>query len=251
MARKVIAAMTTPAKPFSALCAALALMLASPAHAGAPYATDDPAPTDPGHWEIYSFVDDSIDGGEHSGKFGLDLSYGAADDVQISALLPFEFDSASGESSRFGDVEVGVKLRLVDDQANHRSLAVFPRVILPTSSGSGKASYLLPVWVQQDFGNWSVYGGGGYLIHPGTGNRDAWQQGITVTNQLSDGLQLGAELFHKGADANGEHGATAIRAGAIVGLAGPFSLTISAGPLIEDGTDSTSFSGFAAILTEF
>ena len=39
------------------LCAALApAMAATPVRAGPPFVTDDPVPTDPGHWEIYNFV---------------------------------------------------------------------------------------------------------------------------------------------------------------------------------------------------
>lgn len=38
------------------LAAALALMSAAPVWAGPPYITDDPVPTDTGHWEIYGFA---------------------------------------------------------------------------------------------------------------------------------------------------------------------------------------------------
>ncbi len=229
----------------------LLLLLPASALAGPPYATDDPEPTETGHWEIYSNADSDFDGGEHSGNIGLDLNYGLLPGVQLTATLPFDFDSASGDPARFGDAEVGVKLRLLNDETNHRSLAVFPRMIFPTGRGSDKASVLLPVWGQQDLGNWSIFGGGGYLIHPGAGNRDSWQEGVAVTNHLSDKLTLGAEIFHEGADTAGRSGVTSINFGAVATLAGPFSLLASAGPLFEDGSGNAAFHGYLAILTQF
>jgi hypothetical protein len=233
------------------LMLAVLLLAPIPALAGPPYATDDPAPTETGKWEIYSYVDSAFDGGDHAGSFGLDLNYGAAPGVQLTATLPFDFDSTSGGSTHFGDAEVGVKWRLINDEAHHRSVAIFPRVIIPTARGNNKASVLLPVWGQQDIGNWSIFGGGGYMIHPGAGNRGFWQQGVAVTNHLSDGLTIGAEVFHEGADVTGGNGSTLIGAGAVVHLSGPFSLLLSGGPIIEDKSGHTAMRGFAAILTEF
>jgi hypothetical protein len=51
-------------------------MLAAPALAGPPYLTDDPAPTDTGHWEIYGFATAEGRGGSFDGVTGLDLNYG-------------------------------------------------------------------------------------------------------------------------------------------------------------------------------
>lgn len=228
-----------------------ALLLSAPALAGPPYATDDPVPTDIGHWEIYSYVDSAFDGGDRSGSFGLDLNYGPVRDIQLTATLPLEFDSASGAPARVGDAEIGVKWRLLNDEANHRSLAIFPRAIIPTARGSSGTSVLLPVWGQQELGKWSIFGGGGYLIHPGPRNRNAWQEGVAVTNRLSDAFTLGAEVFHEGADTIGGHGSTTIGLGGIAGLSGPFGLLFSGGPIIEDSTGHTSFRGYAAILTQF
>src|SRR4051812_43790223 len=60
----------------------LMLAAAGPAMAGPPYDTDDPEPTDRGHWEIYAFAAGDRIGGASDGAAGLDLNYGAAPGVQ-------------------------------------------------------------------------------------------------------------------------------------------------------------------------
>jgi len=38
----------------------------------------------------------------------------------------------------------------------------------------------LPVWMQKDVGDWTVYGGGGYWINPGAGQKNWWFTGLAV-----------------------------------------------------------------------
>src|SRR5690348_8670355 len=57
--------------------AALALAgAATPAFAGPPYLTDDPVPTDTGHWEIYAFSQGEGHRSSLDDDTGLDLNYG-------------------------------------------------------------------------------------------------------------------------------------------------------------------------------
>jgi len=61
-----------------------------PAVAGPPCATEDPEPTDLGHWEIYLF---GAAGGAHGawdGAAGADLDHGAFENVQLTATLPLD-----------------------------------------------------------------------------------------------------------------------------------------------------------------
>ncbi len=77
-------------------------------------------------------------------------------------------------------------------------------MILPTASrrfGTGRVRLLLPVWAQKDFGPWSLFGGGGYMINPGAGNRDFWQSGVALTRAVTPRLSLGGEIAHEGPDA--------------------------------------------------
>ena len=45
--------------------------------AGPPYLTDDPVPTDTGHWEIYAFATGEGPRLDVDADAGLDLNYGA------------------------------------------------------------------------------------------------------------------------------------------------------------------------------
>lgn len=216
--------------------AALALAsLATPALAGPPYLTDDPAPTDLAHWEIYAFTDGEGHRSAFDGDVGLDLNYGAVKDVQLTATVPlsFEHDSDNGWGSGAGDLELAVKYRFLNDGSTGISAAVFPRVILPASTleHGGKTRLLLPLWLEKDFpGGTSLFGGGGYQLNPGAGNRDFWQAGIAVTQDLGRTVSVGAELTRQGEDSIGGSAETNAGAGAIVKLGGPYALLVSGGP---------------------
>jgi hypothetical protein len=234
----------------SALVGLAALLAASPAVAGPPYITDDPEPTGLGKWEVYAFGDGSIDHGDYDGVAGLDLNYGAAPDVQLTATLPMDVTSAARPHAAFGDAEVAVKYRFLHDERRGLSLAVFPRLIMPTS-GHGEASFLLPVWGQLDRGNWSLFGGGGYAVRGGAGSRNSWIEGVALTRNLSDKLNLGVELAHEGAESRDGHGVTTAGLGMILALGGPVSLLVSGGPEFEDGTGHRSVHAYAALGFDF
>ncbi len=215
--------------------AILLCLAATPALAGPPYDTDDPEPTDLGHWEVYAFTAGSRAQGSVDGAAGLDLNYGAFKGVQLTATLPIGF--ATSEPAHAGDVELGVKYRFFEDQAAGLSIAAFPRVILPTGGrfGSSKAAVLLPVWLQKDFHGWSLFGGGGYTINPGAGNRNFWRGGIALTHDVSRRLSLGVEATHQGRNARDSRALTTLGVGGSYRLHGPFSILFSAGPGFERG----------------
>jgi hypothetical protein len=226
--------------------AAALSMSATAALAGPPYATDDPEPTDTGHWEIYAFGAGTKAHGSFDGAAGVDLNYGPVPDVQLTATLPIDFTSGGGNRTGFGDVELGIKYRFFHDEAAGISVAIFPRAILPTATrgfGTGRVQLLLPVWAQKDFGPWSLFGGGGYTINPGAGNRDFWQTGLALTRNITPRLSLGAEITHQSPDAAGARSTTALGLGGIYHVAGPFSLLFSGGPVFEHrgGTDVNAY----------
>ena len=91
--------------------AGILLAIAGSAWAGPPYQTDDPEPTDLGHWEIYNFATLDGRGIDYDGTAGLDLNYGAANGVQLTATLPLAFSHSPdrGRRSGTGDVELAGK----------------------------------------------------------------------------------------------------------------------------------------------
>ena len=214
------------------LCRSIAtslLALPTAAWAGPPFVTDDPEPTDLHKWEIYTFAGFSRADGVSALDAGVDLNYGAVKDVQLTVVLPLHTES--GQPLDVGDVQMAAKLKLLHQQPGTASvdLTFFPRVFLPTGRGSRRAQVLLPVWVQRDAGKWSVFGGGGYALNPGAGNRDYWVRGVVVTRQVRDGFQLGFEYYGQGASAEGERRIDGINLGTIIHVSGPYSLIASFG----------------------
>jgi hypothetical protein len=222
--------------------------LAVPAWAGPPFATDDPAPTDKGHWEIYSFASAEGRSGSFDGTAGFDLNYGPVPGVQLTATLPATF--ADSGPVRLGNIELGVKYRFFHRPKSGISAAIFPRVILPSGPDAGSSSWLLPVWLQKDIGKWSVFGGGGYTLHPGPANRNYATGGIAVTREVRDGLSLGVEALRQGPDGVGARARTLFGFGGGVHLKGPLSLIASAGPTIDDGGE-TRWRGYVALALDY
>lgn len=237
-----------------ALLAGALLFASATVRAGPPYQTDDPEPTDLHHWEIYNFV--TLDGrrSDIDGSAGVDLNYGGAKGLQLTATLPIAFQDTSGSGWRSGtgDVELAAKYRFVNDEKSGWQAAVFPRVILPTSDrdlGGHRVRFLLPLWAQRDFGKTSVFGGGGYEINPGAGNRDFWQAGIAVTHDFTKTLSLGTEVVWQSPDAVGGRSSTGVNVGLIQKLGGPYSLLLAGGPSFSGG--KTSYHGYAALGLNF
>jgi hypothetical protein len=109
----------------------------------------------------------------------------------------------------------------------------------------------LPVWAQKDAGPWSVFGGGGYAINPGAGNRNFWTGGVAVSRQVSERLLVGVEVDREGADTDDGEAATSLGLGAILQLKEPFRLLGSAGPTWVDGEGSPGFHAFLALGLDF
>ena len=227
-------------------------LISTAATAGPPYLTDDPMPTDTRHWEIYNFAAGTAGHGAVDGVAGLDLNYGAVPGVQLTATLPIAFVHDRGTDAGLGDVEIGVKYRFF--QRGAVSAAVFPRLILPTADrgfGTGRVRMLLPVWAQVDSGPWSLFGGGGYTLNPGSGNRNFWQTGLALTREMGSRLSLGAEVTHETRDAPGGRSTTSLGAGGIVKLSGPFSLLFSGGPAFEHHRAGADWNFYAAVGLNF
>jgi len=235
--------------------AALALAgVAVPAVAGPPYLTDDPVPTDLGHWEIYAFTAGEGRGSTLDAEAGVDLNYGPVKDVQLTATLPLSFshEPADGWRGGTGDVEIGVKYRFFHDEENGLSAAIFPRAILPTASHSPgeRARFLLPVWLGKDFASGtSLFGGGGYTINPGAGNRDFWQAAVAITQDVNKKTSVGAEVARQGSDTIGATAQTRAGVGSIIKLDDHYALLFSGGPTWAD--HRTGYHFYAALGLNF
>ncbi len=225
------------------------------AAAGPPFLTDDPEPTDAGHWEIYtSLINGAGRGTDFSGSAAVELDYGAAPDLQLTLAAPMAY-SRAGSRWRWGagDVALSAKYRVYHDEQGGLSVAAAPGVTLPTGTNgmsAGKVTALFPLWVQKDIGPWSVFGGGGYAI-AGLGNRDYWTGGIAVTRNFGERLQLGIEANRNGVRTPDGSASTGLSIGATYQCKAPIRVFVSGGPTFEAAGGPTGFHGFAALGFKF
>lgn len=204
------------------------LSLPSAALAGPPFITDDPVPVEPGHWEVNGFVAAAAGRRDMSGLGpSFDINYGAAPNLQLHVDPGLAFDAPLHRSFQTGlsDTELGAKYRFLETSASDwwPQVSVYPLIELPTgnaarSLGAGNVQAFLPVWFQKDYGGWTIYGGGGYWINPGIGNRDFWYTGAVLQRQITDKLALGGELFHQTPAMTGRAGSSGFNLGGVYDL---------------------------------
>ena len=235
------------------LLAILPVVAANAAWAGPPFVTDDPEPTDFGHYEIYAFAQ-GVDTRE--GSAGIDFNYGAAPDLQLTAVLPVAYESPTHGAvvAGIGNIELAAKYRVLHQDDFGWDVALFPRVFLPSLSapvGEKHFSLLLPVWVGRDFGAWSTFGGGGCVIDRSGGSQDYCLAGWALTREIVPNLHLGAEIVHQTADSKGGRASTGIGGGVIYDLDAHCHLLAYAGPGLQDAAQTGRATWYSSILFTF
>lgn len=237
-------------------CVAAAALGGTTARAGPPFLTDDPEPTDTGRWEVYApTIEAAGRGRDYEGSYGAELNYGAAPGVQVTLGLPVHYvHDDRGLTTGAGELRLSVKMRFFHDEERGVSIAAFPGVTLPTAGrglGSPTVTALLPVWLQKNSGAWSVFGGGGYAINPGAGNRNFWTGGAALTRAFSDRVLVGIEADRAGADTVDGRASTSFGLGAIVRFTSHVRVLGSAGPTYEEGTAAPRFHVYLAVGLDF
>jgi hypothetical protein len=238
------------------LCAALSIAFATPANAGPPYLSDDPEPTDYQHYEIYTLSNGTATRDGISGEGGIDFNYGGAPNLQLTATLPIGYNLPAEGSlvGGFGNVELAAKYRFLTQDTVGLDVAFFPRVILPSASslvGEQHTSFLFPIWVQKDWGNWSAFGGGGCEINRGGASQDFCEGGVVLTRKMSSNLQVGLELFHQTPAARGGPATTSLGTGVIYDLNEHFHLLGYIGRGIQNADETDRFNWYASVLFTF
>lgn len=240
-------------------CTALAFCIAAsatPAFAGPPYVTDDPEPTDAGHFETYAFGSGTSTRDGHAGETGIDFNYGGAEDLQLTAVIALAYDAPrhAETSVGIGNIELAAKYRFLHQDDFGWDVSVFPRIFLPSASahvGDRHASFLLPIWVGRDFGDWSTFGGGGCALNNGDGAKDYCLAGWALTRKVLPALTLGGEIYHQTADMRGGKATTGVGLGAVYDLSTNYHLMASYGPGIQNASDTDRISWYAALLMTF
>jgi len=236
---------------FGALCAT---MLASSSFAGVPFATDDADIVEYGHFENNFFTEGTHADGQTSGTaIGAEVNYGLLPDFQINAAVPLEFEpaSAGGTQYRLHDVEIGAKYKLVaeDESGWVPEVSVAPAIDVPVNAATGArdTSTSLPVWAQKSFGDWTTFGGGGFTLNPGAGNRDFWSYGIAVVNKVAPSLTLGTELFGQTRDSEDGRNALNAGVGGIYDLSDAWHLMASVNTGVVNRAENNDYSYFFGV----
>lgn len=231
--------------------AVVALMaLAQPADAGPPYVTDDPEPTDLGHWEIYNFVAGGQIAAQTAGQAGFDINYGGMKDVQLTAVVPINYQT--GSQPGLGDLQLALKYRFLHQAEGSLvpDLAFFPRLFTPTGTGAfggSGFSLFLPVWGEKDFGKWSLFGGGGFDINPGPENRNYWQSGVALSRSITDRFSLGVEIYHQTPDTRDAKTFTGLNVGETYKLTEHWALLAAAGPGIQNARQAGLYDFYVSL----
>lgn len=235
-----------------ALLAGLATFAVTAAWGGPPFVTDDPEPVEYHHGELYV---SSQYANNRDGKEGtlphVEFNYGIIPDVQLHLLVPLAYTRPAGGPTAYGlgDTEMGVKYRFIHESETTPQVGIFPLAEVPTGDsdrglGSGHVPFFLPLWVQKSWGPWTTYGGGGYWLHPGHGNRDFWQLGWLGQRDITKALTLGAEIFYFGKDTDDGRDRTGYNIGGIVNLSDTHHILFSAGSDIAGDNRFSAYLGY-------
>jgi hypothetical protein len=214
-------------------------------HAGPPFLTDDPEPVDYQNWEFYiaSMHTQTADGWSGTAPH-IEVNYGVITNVQLHLIAPLAYNAPADDKARYGygDTELGVKFRFIQETGQMPQVGVFPLLQVPTGSeseglGSGHWHAFLPVWAQKGFGDWTIYGGGGYGINPGAGNENWGFVGTVLQKQVRKNILLGGEIYHATAMQTGGRGDTAFNLGTVIDFTEHQHLLFSAGRSLDGPTD--------------
>jgi hypothetical protein len=140
-----------------------------------------------------------------------EFNWGALPNVQLHAILPLGaivpsdnplYAPAGQGPSAYGltDMELGVKYAFVKQSKRRPQVGTFVMFEVPTGNyseglGAGRLWYKVPIWVEKEFGHWSLVGGVGYVINKQDQYRDYLYGGYLVKREIGERLELSVEVF--------------------------------------------------------
>jgi len=254
--------MTLPSLGRSLAIFGMAMALSgSRAFAGPPFLTDDTDVVDFRHWEIDLFSQGTqIRGSDSAALPGVEIDYGLLPNLETDVNFSENVTGPDPTHTKLGlsDLELSGEYRFIT-AANgdwFPDVAVFPTIEVPIGNqklgfSTGHAQLFLPVWLEKDFGAWSIYGGGGYWINPGADNKNYRFFGISPWRQITDRLQLGVELFHQTASADSVPASTGFNVGGIYDISDRWHVLASAGRGLQNSPATNKFSYYLGLQLTF
>jgi hypothetical protein len=228
----------------------LIIITAACIYAGPPFFTDDPQPVDFMHWEFYLSSAMQYSGNDADVTLPhIETNYGLVPDVQIHLILPMQYTKR--ESVRqygYSSTEVGVKYRFINEESGLQ-VGIFPLAEIPTGknvtlAGDNKFKTFLPLWIQETNGKFTTYGGAGYWINPGTGNKNWFYAGWMGQYDFSETITLGGELYYQTASAQGALVSTGFSIGGYININEHNHILFAAGHNISGDNFTTGYIGY-------
>jgi hypothetical protein len=190
----------------------------------------------------------------------VEINYSPNDRVQLHAMVPMVYDRLRGRSAEYGvgDLELGVRLQLTTDDPNgwRPAVSFYPLVQLPTGStrknlGTGRSHAFLPLWFSKTLGSWIPYGGGGYWINPGPGNKDWTLAALGVIRVLSPKLSLTGQVFYASSSKVGIPEQTGLTLGARYNVTDSQYVFVTATRGIQNVRETNQFTGYLQYVFTF
>jgi hypothetical protein len=227
------------------------VLLSMTAQAGPPFVTDDPDIPPLHGWEINIPITLEREGEERVLEAPLvDINYGYRANLQLMvevALLDVRTEDG-GKHRGLGDTLLGLKWRFLEEGPGQPQVAFYPQVTIPTGDrrlglGEGKPSYILPLVAQKSWGPWTAFANVGAVVRNAPEARNFWFQGLVVTRELSDRLELGAELYGNSPADWDEPSSSGFNIGGTWKVADPLNVLFSAGRTFRAEKATTVYVG--------
>jgi hypothetical protein len=234
-----------------ALIALAGILVSGSALAGPPFLTDDPAPVDYKHGEFYIFSTyDKTKDGKDTALPAFEYNYGVLPDTQLHIVVPCVRSAPNDAASKsgIGDVEVGIKYRFVQETDTLPQIGIFPMAEFPTGDsdrglGNGRTWWRLPVWIQKSWGEWTTYGGAGYVINRAEGQKDYPFAGWLVQKDIGEKWTLGGEVFARNKDTVDGQATAILNFGGLYKFTPDFNLLFSAGHSVNGERHTVAYLG--------
>src|SRR5665213_3135794 len=180
---------------------------------GPPFQTDDPVPVDFQNFEFYTFgaVSTAPTETDPVGP-AFEFNRGGVPRVQLHAVLPLgaiipRNQGSDSPPNAYGilDTELGVKIAFFLETPKRPQIGIFPMFELATGSyskglGVGKTWYKVPLWLQKNIGQWTLDGGGGFVLNSQDGYGNFPYGGFLVKRKFGERWEVAAEVFTHGGE---------------------------------------------------
>lgn len=181
----------------------LSFLMPHAAFAGSPFLTDDPGFAPKG-WEVKfaSAYEHRADGDTLTAPI-LDLNYTIVEHFKLNATFAGKSVFPDQRNDEFGlaDTDFKFKWRFIDEKPGtwQPAFSIAPNITFPTGDndrglGDDQYKFRFPVQVGKTFGKFYTYGELGYQWSLSGDGDDQWIYGAALQYQLTDKLNIGAEL---------------------------------------------------------